>query len=334
MGFTQAARIAGASAARIATDKSVSVTVTNVDGSRGCTRNRNPASSFVPKGIKRKSSPNPAMSECTRREFAQSVIKSLTMYAFVGAAISSHATEISFSQETKSWSDQINEISFDLRSRKLSPVEWQVRIEEVFGSIDLPELLTHVEFSKLQRSFDVAENGVNSMKVDFRKVPGMPHDISYTTFIFGMQEGRSIVPHGHHYLVSGHLVIEGNLHVRNFERLRDDDDSVIIRPTVDRTISVRDCSIENDHVAAIFYDLRRHDFSAVESTLRGRMGEPTEEKIDGYSGHDGCKGKEIHWSNDVSDIVLIDQCEHDKYGETAVNLFYTRRADLIAKPAH
>lgn len=185
------------------------------------------------------------MAECTRREFAQSVIKSLTMYAFVGAAISSHATEITFSQETKSWSDQINEISFDLRSRKLSPVEWQVRIEEVFGSIDLPELLTHVEFSKLQRSFDVAENGVKPMKVDFRKVPGMPHDISYTTRIFGMQEGRSIVPHGHHNLVSGHLVIEGNLHVRNFERLRDDDDSIIIRPTVDRTISVRDCSTQS-----------------------------------------------------------------------------------------
>lgn len=82
--------------------------------------------------------------------------------------------------------------------------------------------------------------------------------------------------------------------------------------------------IVNGHVAAIFYDLRRKDFSAIESTLRERLGGPTEEKIDSYMGHNGCKGKEIHWKNGVSDIVLIDECEHDGYG-AAVNLFYTRR---------
>lgn len=90
--------------------------------------------------------------------------------------------------------------------------------------------------------------------------------------------------------------------------------------------------IVNGHVAAIFYDLRRKDFSAVESTLRERLGGPTEEKFDGYIGHDGCKGEEIHWRNDVSDIVLIDECEHDEYGAAAVNLFYTRRADFSTKP--
>ena len=183
------------------------------------------------------------MSEYTRREFAQSVIKTLTTYAFVGAAISSDATESS--QEAKSWSDRINEISLDLRSKKLSALEWQHRVEEVYRSIDVPELLKQVEFSKLKRSFDLADDGVNFTKLNFREVPGMPHDISYTTVIFGVQGGRSIVPHGHHNLVSGHLVIEGNLHVRNFERVRDEGDSIIIRPTVDKIVSVRDCSTQS-----------------------------------------------------------------------------------------
>jgi len=84
---------------------------------------------------------------------------------------------------------------------------------------------------------------------------------------------------------------------------------------------------------AIFYDLHRKDFSAMESMSRDCLGEPTEEEIDGYIGRDGCKGKEIHWRNDGSDIVLIDECEHDEYGAAAVNLFYTRHADLSTKPA-
>lgn len=183
------------------------------------------------------------MSECTRREFAQSVIKSLTTYALVGAAISSNATKNS--QETKSWSDRINEVSLDLRSRKLSALEWQLRVEEVYRSIDLPELLKQVDFSKLKRSFDLADDGVNFTKLDFREVLGLPDGISYATFVFGVQGGKSIVPHGHHNLVSGHLVVEGNLHVRNFERLRDEEDSIMIRPTVDKIVSVRDCSTQS-----------------------------------------------------------------------------------------
>lgn len=83
--------------------------------------------------------------------------------------------------------------------------------------------------------------------------------------------------------------------------------------------------ISSDRVVAIFYDLRHKDFSAIENTLHHRLGRPTEEKIDGYTGHNGCKGKEIHWRNEVSDIVLTDECENDEYAVTLISLFYTRR---------
>jgi hypothetical protein len=97
--------------------------------------------------------------------------------------------------------------------------------------------------------------------------------------------------------------------------------------------SVREKStvIENDHIAAIFYRIRRADYSAIKSTLHDRLGEPTEVEMDGYRGDGDCKGDQIHWSNDVSDIVLIDECD-DHGGPSSLggnlNLFYTRRADL------
>jgi hypothetical protein len=97
------------------------------------------------------------------------------------------------------------------------------------------------------------------------------------------------------------------------------------------SVKTKQAVIANDHVVAIFYDLRPSEFSAMESKLRERLGGPTEEKLDGYTGRDGCKGKEIHWRTEVSDIVLIDQCENDRYGATAINLFYTRRAALSTR---
>jgi len=84
--------------------------------------------------------------------------------------------------------------------------------------------------------------------------------------------------------------------------------------------------IANDRVAAIFCDLRRKNLGAMQRTLRERLGGPT--KIEGYVGFDGCKCEAIHWSNDVSDIVL-NQCGQST---PTVSLFYTRHSDLVAKP--
>lgn len=200
------------------------------------------------------------MNDWTRREFAESVLRSLVTYALVDVIISSHATGTVLSHEARLWSGQINEISADLRKRKLRVTEWQDRVEQVFASVDLSDLLTRIEFSQLQRSFDMPDSGANWMNIDFRQAVGMPENLSYITRVFGMQQGRSIVPHGHHNLVSGHLVIKGDLRVRNFERVRDEDDSLVIRPTVDKVISVRDYSTQSSNRNNV------HWFTALSST--------------------------------------------------------------------
>jgi hypothetical protein len=200
------------------------------------------------------------MPDCTRREFAETILKSLTLYSFVGTAISSQAMDSALRIEARVWSAQINEISINLRARRLTPINWQEAVEGVLGNIDLPELLTRIDLAKFQRSLNAPDGGAASKELDFRKVLGMPDGLRYNTAIFGMRKGRSIVPHGHHNVVSGHLVIKGNLHVRNYERLGDEDDTLIIRPTIDKIISVRDCSTQSSSRNNI------HWFTAVSST--------------------------------------------------------------------
>lgn len=90
-------------------------------------------------------------------------------------------------------------------------------------------------------------------------------------------------------------------------------------------VRARSTVLVNDRVAAIFYDFRRKNFRAIEKVVRMHLGKPTEEKPDGYIGHDGCKGREIHWANAVSDIVLVDECGE---GKTTLNMFYTDSSDL------
>lgn len=47
-------------------------------------------------------------------------------------------------------------------------------------------------------------------------------------------KGRAIVPHGHRNMVSQHLVLQGEMRSRHYERLRDEQEWLVVRPTIDK----------------------------------------------------------------------------------------------------
>src|SRR5262249_8270899 len=133
------------------------------------------------------------------------------------------------------------EIAQQLRKKQTTPVEWQAQIERKMMSADLPDLLSYLDLDHLERALTLPNSGAAFKRFPF----GEGEELAYTTQIFGMKKGCAIVPHGHHNLVSAHTVIGGELHLRNFERLRDEDSHMILEPMVDRTISLRDCSSQS-----------------------------------------------------------------------------------------
>ena len=185
------------------------------------------------------------MPDLSRRDFASSILKTLVTYSLLDAVVVSRSLGAILSSEARRWSGQLNEISHDLRAQTLSSTEWQDRVEGLLGNVNLQDLLTRIDFDQLQRSLVLPETGVKWRDLNFREMQDYSEKLSYTARVFGMRKDRSIVPHGHHNLVSCHLVIKGDLHVRNYERLRDDDQSLVIRPTIDKAISVRDCSSQS-----------------------------------------------------------------------------------------
>src|SRR5262249_22801513 len=59
-------------------------------------------------------------------------------------------------------------------------------------------------------------------------------------FVFGRDS--VITPHAHRHMVSAHLVVEGAFRVRCFDRLRDEDGAIVIRPRSDATVGLGDVS--------------------------------------------------------------------------------------------
>jgi hypothetical protein len=114
---------------------------------------------------------------------------------------------------------------------------WQHNVEELARQIELEELLRAIDFARLERDFRFTTDGGTKQ---FVKLPGS--DLVFGAAIFGLEKNKAITPHGHRHMASAHMVISGSLHVRNYDRIADEPEHLILRPTVDERIGVGDVS--------------------------------------------------------------------------------------------
>jgi hypothetical protein len=83
--------------------------------------------------------------------------------------------------------------------------------------------------------------------IDFSKIEGAPAKPGFGKQIFGMKQGRSIVPHGHANMCTGFIVLRGDFHGRHYDKLETHKDHYIIKPTIDRTFKPGELSTISDH---------------------------------------------------------------------------------------
>jgi hypothetical protein len=75
-------------------------------------------------------------------------------------------------------------------------------------------------------------------------VEGLPR--KFGTKVFGMAQGRAIVPHGHQNMASMHVVLAGEFRLRHFERVEDQPGHLVLRPSIDRASKPGDLSSISD----------------------------------------------------------------------------------------
>ena len=76
-------------------------------------------------------------------------------------------------------------------------------------------------------------------------------DVVFVKKVFGVKKDCSIIPHGHSNMASSHLVLKGEFDLRHFEKILQEDNHLIVQPTIDRvasTGSVSSISDEKDNV--------------------------------------------------------------------------------------
>ena len=149
----------------------------------------------------------------------------------------------------------------DLRQKSISLVQWQEQVEVLLDRVELNDLLEHIDFEKLTKDFKFPDLGTRTKPVNFPRLAGLPQNYAFFKKIFGLQKGRAIIPHGHKNMVSAHLVIKGEFDLKHYDKVEDDGQHMIIKPTIDTIAKVGSSSSISDDKNNIHWFKTRSDYA-------------------------------------------------------------------------
>ena len=186
------------------------------------------------------------MASLSRRDFTHQALGSILSLSLLETLFQCDAFADAAKPATVKWLNDVNQLGFDLKDKKLTQVEWQKKIEELYTRADVADFLRLIDFDKLTHNLELVDKGAKSLSVKFPQIEGIPEKVSWGRQIFALKKGRSVVPHGHNNMATAFLILKGSFHGRHFDRLKDEDDHIIIKPTIDRKFKVGECSTVSD----------------------------------------------------------------------------------------
>ena len=190
----------------------------------------------------------------SRRAFTATLLNSLLTFSLVKTAYKRDLFAQAIRPLTDKWLKNLHQLCGDLRTNKVSQVLWQQLVEQLFAQVELPDLLRFIDFDRLEKQITIPNDSVAVGQIEFPKPIWMPDQRGWGMSIFGSGPGVSIIPHGHHNMVSMHLILKGTMHVRHYDWdvrhydwVREETHYLIIKPTIDQKSSVGEATtISND----------------------------------------------------------------------------------------
>ena len=183
----------------------------------------------------------------SRREFSAQMLGSLVTYGLIETLWSRQLFADEVKPTIEAWVKDLVEMTDDLRGRKLTDLEFQTKMENLYKRVDLTALAKLVKLDDIEKTKKLPDSGAGNYGIDLSKIQGLPGDVRFGKQIFGCKKGRSIVPHGHANMCTGFIILKGEWHGRHYDRVETNKDHYLIKPSIDRAFKAGDLSTISDH---------------------------------------------------------------------------------------
>ncbi|MEX0273042.1 MAG: hypothetical protein AB3N16_01555 [Flavobacteriaceae bacterium] len=181
-----------------------------------------------------------------KRKFTKTLLTTISSVALMDALFAYNAIGHKVKPILDHWAIRLYEYCSDVRTEVIPILQWQQKMEELYRQVPLDDILRFIDFDHLIKGFDYPDLGVETKPVRFPKLDGLPQDTIFVKKIFGMKKDRAIIPHGHSNMASSHIILKGEMHLRHYEKLQQEPQSLIITPTIDRFAKVGESSTISD----------------------------------------------------------------------------------------
>lgn len=179
-----------------------------------------------------------ASMKLSRRNFTRNMLDSLLMFSLVNSLTEVDVLANIVKPVVRKWLVEMEQVTQELRQGKVKTIEWQRQIESLLSRVELNDLLETIDYERLAKSAVFPEDHESAEDLDFSKHEGLPKELSFAPYFYALKKGTAIVPHGHRNMTSMHMMLKGQAHCRQFERLTDEAQYLTIKPTVDKTLEV------------------------------------------------------------------------------------------------
>ncbi|MBX3724863.1 MAG: hypothetical protein KF823_02995 [Xanthomonadales bacterium] len=174
-------------------------------------------------------------------------LASMAVAALLPRALTARAVAAPVRAEALTWLREVAAATQGLRGGSLAQADWQQALADLFARVPLADLLASIDFPVLAAALSLPGDRAGTIDPTLPDIAGLPRWPECGLRLFGMARGRAIVPHGHANMVSAHLVVQGEMHVRHYQRERDEDAALVLRPTIDRHSGPGEATTVSDH---------------------------------------------------------------------------------------
>lgn len=131
------------------------------------------------------------------------------------------------------WLSLQGELARGLAQRSLSEAGWHRGVNDLSSQVDLQSLAHELRRARIREAgppfgHDPKKRFVTVLDDDER-----PVRLGYGLALFDFGPDSVITPHAHRYMASAHMVIDGVVRVRTYDRIRDEQNAIVVRPTRD-----------------------------------------------------------------------------------------------------
>lgn len=183
-----------------------------------------------------------------RRGFTKALVEGVASYALFQTLFVHDAFSKAVRPLTEAWVKDLHDMAIAVREGSITPAMWQEQIDALYQRVPFDDLMHHIDFKRLAHNFAYPDHGVHTRKVTWPHLDDLPANLGFHSKVFGMRRDRAIIPHGHRNMVSCHYVLEGELHLRHYNKVAEEAEHLVIVPTVDEVVGVGTySSISDDH---------------------------------------------------------------------------------------